>query len=242
MDLSNKTIFAILAVTLMITVIGTFVNLSKMYDLSFIGLTGAAVSTDQGNATITITQQTSITNSFNDIQFGSGFVNASCTACVMDSNGTRASIGCCGTFNMSNNLGFLLENTGNINLSVNYTCAGNCTAAQFIGGTSPAFQIRVTNNFNAGQSGEVGATDTVASCAGGINGAGTAGLNITSYIPVTAAGDFLCGNSSTNGYVLSFVNTQDAFVVDLNVSVPEDAPVGTGQKITYFTFNALATG
>ena len=242
MYLSNKTIFAILAVTLIIAVTGTFVNLSKIYDLGFLGLTGAAVSSDQGNATITITQQTSITNNFNDIQFGSGFVNASCTACVMDSNGTRASVGCCGTFNMSNNLGFLLENTGNINLSVNYTCTGNCTAAQFIGGTSPAFQIRVTNNFNAGQAGELGTADTVASCAGGINGAGTAGLNITSYIPVTAAGDFLCGNSSTNGYVLSFLNSQDAFVVDLNVSIPEDAPVGSGQKITYFTFNALATG
>ena len=28
----------------------------------------------------------------------------------------------------------------------------------------------------------------------------------------------------------------------VNVSIPEDAPVGSGQKITYFTFNALATG
>ncbi len=241
MDLSNKNIFVILAVTLIITVTGTFFNLSKIYDLNYLGLTGAATSTDQGNATITITQQTSITNNFNDIQFGSGFVNASCTVCVMDSNGTRTA-GCCGTFNMTNSLGFLLENTGNINLSVNYTCAGNCTAAQFIGGTNPAFQIRVTDNFNAGQSGEVGATDTVASCQGGRNSQGTAGLNITSYIAVTAAGDYLCGNTTATGYQLSFLNTQDAFVVDLNVSVPDDAPVGTGQKITYFTFNALATG
>jgi len=237
MDLSNKTIFAILAVTLIITVTGTFVNLSKMYDLGFLGLTGAAVSTDQGNATITITQQTSITNNFNDIQFGSGFVNASCTACVMDSNGTRASVGCCGTFNMSNSLGFLLENTGNINLSLNYTCAGNCTAAQFIGGTSPAFQIRADTNFNSGQSGEVGALDTSASCGGGTtNGL----LNLSSYTAVTAAGDFICGNSTT--YPLGFTNSNDAIVIDLNVSVPDSAPVGTGQKITYFTFNALATG
>lgn len=237
MDLSNKTIFAILVVTLVITVTGTFVNMSKMYGLGYLGLTGAAVSTDQGNATITITQQTSITNNFNDIQFGSGFVNATCTACVMDSNGTRASIGCCGTFNMTNSLGFLLENTGNINLSLNYTCAGNCTAAQFIGGTSPAFQIRATTNFNSAQSGEIGTLDTSASCGGGTtNGL----LNLTAYSPVTAAGDFICGNSTT--YPLGFTNTLDAIVIDLNVSVPEDAPVASGQKITYFTFNALATG
>ena len=239
MDLSNKTIFAILAVTLMITVTGTLVNLSRMHGLG-LGLTGAATSTDQGNATITISQQTSITNSFNDISFGSGFVNASCAgSCNMDSNGSMTE-GCCGTFNRSNDFGFLLENTGNINLSVNYSCAGNCTAAQFIGGTSPAFQIRVTDNFNAGQSGEVGAVDTQTGCSAGINGAGTSGLNITTYVSVAAVGDYICGNST--GYQLDFTNTEDAFVVDLNVSVPADAPPATGQKIAYFTFTATATG
>lgn len=237
MNLSNKTIFVILTVTLAITLAGTLVNIDKMYDFGHLGLTGAAVSNDQGNATITITQQTSIANNFNDIQFGSGFVNASCTACVMDSNGTRASVGCCGTFNMTNSFGFLLENTGNINLSLNYTCTGNCTAAQFIGGTNASFQIRATTNFNSAQSGEVGILDTSASCGGGTtNGL----LNLSTYTNVTAAGDFICGNSTT--YPLSFLNNLDAIVIDLNVSVPEDAPVASGQKITYFTFNALATG
>ena len=243
MKLSNKSIFAILAVTLVITIAGTLVNLSKIYDFGYLGLTGSAVSTDQGNATITITQQTSITNNFNDIQFGSGYVNSSCTVCNMDSNGS-GNFGCCGTFNWTrgsstphNFSGFLLENTGNINLSLNYTCAGNCTAAQFIGGTSPAFQIRATTNFNSQQSGESGTTDTSASC----GGATTNGLlNLSTYTGVTAAGDFICGNSTT--YPLSFLSGNDAIVIDLNVSIPEDAPGGGGQKITYFTFNALATG
>lgn len=242
MELSNKTIFAILAVTLVITITGTFVNLSKIYDFGYLGLTGAAVSTDQGNATITISQQTSITNNFNDIQFGSGYVNSSCTVCNMDSNGS-GNFGCCGTFNWTrgsttgNFSGFLLENTGNINLSLNYTCAGNCTAAQFIGGTSPAFQIRATTNFNSQQSGEVSAIDSSASCGGGTtNGL----LNLSTYVAVAAVGDFICGNTTT--YPLSFLSALDAIVIDLNVSIPEDAPVGTGQKITYFTFNALATG
>src|SRR3989344_7372179 len=109
MDLSNKTIFAILALTLVITITGTFVNLGKIYDLGHLSLTGAATSSAGGNATITISQSTSITNNFRTIQFGSGFVNSSCSVCSMDSNG-GITAACCGTFKQSNNLGFLFEN------------------------------------------------------------------------------------------------------------------------------------
>lgn len=235
MELSNKTIFAILAVTLVITLTGTFVNMSRLYGLGYLGLSGAAVATDAGNATITISQSTAITNNFDFIQFGSGFVNASCSICYMDTNGVITA-GCCGTFNQSNNLGFLLENTGNINLSVNYTCSGSCTAATFVGGTSPAFQIRATNNSAAGQAGEIGAADTAGSC----NEEFFRGLNITNYsVSVAAAGHWLCGNGSI--FPLNFVNSADAFVVDLNVSVPVDAPPKAVQNAS-FVFNALATG
>lgn len=233
--LSNKAIFVILAVTLVIALTGTFVNMGRWYGLGYPGLTGAATAADSGNATITISQSTSITNNFDFIQFGAGFVNASCTVCVMDTNGVITAA-CCGTFNQSNNLGFLLENTGNINLSVNYTCTGSCTAAQFIGGTNPAFQIRATNNSFAGQAGEVSTADTVGSC----NNEFFRGFNITNYsVSVAAAGHWLCGNGSV--FPLDFTDIQDAFVVDLNVSVPSDAPAAAARNAT-FVFNALATG
>ncbi len=237
MDLSNKTIFAILVFTLVISLAGTVVNMNRIYDFSYLGLTGAASTTAVGSSTVTVSQVTSITNDLpgTAIQFGSGFVNSTCTVCNMDSNGTRTA-GCCGTFNMTNSFGFLLENTGNVNLSLNYTCAISCTAATFIGGTNPAFQIRATTNSNSAQSGEVGTLDTSASCGGGTtNGL----LNLSTYTAVTAAGDFICGNSTT--YPLGFTNTLDAIVIDLNVSIPENAPIG-GQQLASFTFNALATG
>ena len=235
MNWSNKTIFAVLAVTLMITVVGTAVNMGKIYGFGYLGLTGAATTSAGGNATITISQSTSITNNFRTIQFGSGFVNSSCSVCSMDSNG-GFSTACCGTFNQTNNLGFLLENTGNINLSVNYTCAGSCTANTFIGGTNPAFQMRTTNNSFVAQAGETMTTDTLGSCWNNLTG----GLNLTNnYTNITAAGNWLCGNGSN--YALSFIDTHDAFVVDLNVSVPQDAPTGSLQAAN-FTFNALATG
>jgi len=235
MDLSNKTIFVILAVTLLLTLAGTVVNMNRLYDLGYLSLTGAATATAGGNATLTISQSTSITNNFRTIQFGSGFVNGSCTSCNMDSNG-GFSPSCCGTFNNTNNLGFLLENTGNINLSVNYTCAGSCTAATFIGGTGPNFQIRTTNNSFAAQAGEVVALDTLGSCWE----SNFVGLNLSNnYTNVTAAGHWLCGNGSI--YPLSFTDAYDAFVVDLNVSVPSDAPTSSFRSAN-FTFNALTTG
>lgn len=235
MELSNKTIFAILTVTLVITLTGTFVNLSRLYDLGYLGVTGAATAADSGNATITISQSTSISNRFDFIQFGAGFVNSTCTVCNMDTNG-GITAACCGTFNQSNNLGFLLENTGNINLSVNYTCTGSCTAAAFLGGTGPNFMIRTTNNTFAAQGGEAGALDTLGSCWDN----STRGLNLSNnYTNVTADGAWLCGNGSI--YPLSFTDTYDAFVVDLNVSVPQDAPTAAIRNAT-FVFNALTTG
>ncbi|MEK6809143.1 MAG: hypothetical protein AABY40_00555 [Nanoarchaeota archaeon] len=234
-ELSNKTIFAILAVTLIIALTGTFVNMGRIYGIEYLGLTGAATAADSGNATITISQSTSITNNFDFIQFGAGFVNSSCTVCVMDTNGIITAA-CCGTFNQSNNLGFLLENTGNVNLSVNYTCTGSCAAAEFIGGTNPAFQIRATNNSFATQAGEISAADTLGSC----NNDLFRGFNITNYsVSVAASGHWLCGNGSV--FPLDFTDNQDAFVVDLNVSVPSDAPTAAIRNAT-FVFNALATG
>ncbi len=236
MNSTNKTIFAILLVTLVITVVGTSLNVSKLYDLGYLGLTGAATSSAGGNATITISQSTSITNNFRTIQFGSGFVAAGCTSCSMDSNG-GITTSCCVGFNTSNNLGFLLENTGNINISVNYTCAGSCLASAFIGGTGPNFMIRTTNNTFAAQAGETGTLDgPLGSCWESF----FRGLNLSNnYTNVTAAGNWLCGNGSV--FPLDFTDSQDAFVVDLNVSIPSDAPTGSF-KAANFTFNALATG
>ncbi len=235
--LSNRNIFQILLLTLIITLIGTTVNVNKLFHIagnSMGSLTGAASTNAIGSSTITVSQSTSITDDFTVIQFGSGFVNASCTVCNMDSDGVITQ-GCCGTFNRTNNRGFLLENTGNVNLSVNYTCLSSCNSTTFVGGTSPAFQIKTTNNSVASQSGEVGAADTAGACFG----QGVSGLNFTSYKDVSAAGDWLCGNSTT--YPFESTDTKDAFVVDLNVSVPADAPTGS-QKSALFTFNALATG
>ena len=226
----NKPVLTLLIVALALTIIGMLISLDKLTGWEFF-LTGAATNTSTGTSNLTITALTSISNKYNNINFGSGYVNSSCTNCTMDSNGEFNNACCIGGF-ASLTSGFLLENTGNINLSVNYSCSGSCNATPFIGGTSPLLQLNTTPNNVAAQSGETGAADSIASCGGN--------LNITSYSNITAAGDWLCGNSTS--YRLDYTDSKDAFVVDIKVRIPSDAAGGQGQQNATFTFSAQSSG
>jgi hypothetical protein len=241
-------VISLLAAAVLFSFLLTLINFSSYSDFS-VRITGAATTSATGVSNITISTSTSITNNVASIQFGSGYVNSSCSACVMDSNGQHNQTGpcCLGFFNTST--GFLLENTGNTNLSVNYTCSGSCTADSFIGGTNPKFKLKVTSNYLAGQSGEVIA-DTTASCALNILGTQYRGWNISAspgtdlttpertYSDISAGGSWLCGNMTH--FPLNSTDVSDAAVIDINVSIPTDAPTGTVKTAT-FTFNAISS-
>jgi len=231
-EISNKAIVFLLLFTLLITISGTIVSINKLLGLEgYPSITGAGTSNATGTASVTISANTAITNNVATINFGSGYVNSTCTQCRMDSDVGLSGVNCCiGFTNITS--GFLLENTGNINVSVNYECAFNCTAATLIGGTKPGFEIKWTANSAAAQAGEVGSLDSTASCEGKFN---------ATYENVTAAGKFICGNASGN-YSLDFNNALDAFVVDINLTIPVDAPNTGGARSAVFTFNATSTG
>ncbi len=258
--ISNKTIFLLLGIALVITIAGTAFNVAKLLNFgSWSVLTGAASTVVGGNASVTIQSQTKVTNVGNaTVAFGSGYVNGSgsCSVCRMDSNGTVDNDTCCVSFNRLNT-GFLLENTGNENVSVNWSCSGNCTGASFIG-TSGELEIKVTANSVAVQSGELGATDSSTSC-GGVEGTGAGSFpngawNITNgstsatrypmvtYVGLTdtASSGWLCGN--TTHYPLESADARDAAVVDVNVTIVAGTG-GSGYGSTAkFTFTALSSG
>ena len=244
-----------------------------------LGLSGAASSTSLGEINLTLLSATSFTNQRTTIDFGSGYVNASCSYCGMSSssdnisyftNGSNlSSVGysntCCVSFNTTQNLGFLLENTGNVNLSVGYTCSANCTHAGFIGGSSSlapgmgGLELKVTQNSGALQGGEAGSTDTDGSCKGGGSGAGLShsiGWNITnssSYINQTSygrfgnntyavlspAGHWLCGNATL--FFLDSADAYDAAVIDINVTIPSTAPLTNIRNSVQLTFNGTSS-
>lgn len=272
-DVSGRTIVALAVVLLLLAAVVIF-NVSKLSMEGTGDLISGAASSSSGEINLTITSTTSLTNQVAQMNFGSGRVNGTCSYCIMSSNNTNVSIYgngsifhngdgsalCCVGFTRVGKTGFLLENTGNVNLSVGYTCSGNCTHAAFIGGNLASsmggISIRVTNQLTALQSGESGATDNAASCLGGGAATRDTGWNITnstSYDPTTglgtpgsvytslsSLGHWLCGNGTS--YPLSFINTNDAAVVDLNITVPHDAP-GTGLlKAFTLTFNGTSSG
>lgn len=284
-EISNKTIVLLLALALLITVASTIFTLQKLqgFDQTFSVITGAP-SFSFGETNITISEVTSLslqaTGNGTVLNFGTGYVNGTCNACIMDSNGTSSNIFangsntsqanqavCCVSFTIPT-AGFLLENTGNTNLSVGYTCTGDCTFATFLGGVRPpgtgGLEIKVTNNLVAAQSGEEGVLDTAASCRGGGILYRDSGWNITNssaYTSCSGAGGnivtgnctgtpavtytmlqsrhYLCGNSSN--FPLMSDNTQDAGVIDINLTVLADA-LGTGVRSSFrLTFNGSSS-
>ena len=292
-EISNRTIMGLLFLALFLTIASTVIGVSKLNRLGGVyNLVTGAPSFSFGETNVTISSITALTligGNGTAINFGTGFINSSCNFCQMDSNSIFVSgysngsnlsgafqTQCCTTFTTPS-AGFLLENTGNTNLSVGYTCSGNCTFANFIGGTrgeitkvgstgGSGLEFKVTSNNIASQGGEEGILDTAASCRGGgtlyrdsswnitnssaysncpsgfsnsFNGNCT-GIGTATYASLSTIGHYLCGNSSS--YPLMSDNTQDAAVIDINITIAYDSGIGGGRSSFRLTFNGTSSG
>ncbi|MFC1705061.1 hypothetical protein ACFLZ6_01890 [Nanoarchaeota archaeon] len=222
MEVSNKTIAALLLVAIAVSLTGTFVSLNKVGKVDF-PITGMASNRSQGKARLYVGALTELTNQVPTIDWGTGYVNSTFTNCTMDSEGNLTG---CVSFTPVYE-GFLLENTGNKALSVNFTSDKNAT--DFINGTAPSFQLKMTPNSIRQQANEsIVVLDNAASC--GDN------WYPSTYTEVNVTGWFLCGNETE--YPFNFQTNQDAAVVDLLVRVPENSP--TGQKNVTLTFTGTS--
>jgi hypothetical protein len=234
-DVSNKTIVGLLMVALVITVVGTVISVNKInsMDSGYLDLTGAATSTS-GTTTLQVDSNTAIVGIVTALDFGNGYVNSSDTACVLNSEGQRESNASCVGFNNLTQ-GFLIENTGNKNVSLNMSCTGNCSAADFIGGTSPEFNYKVTSANTANdQSGQSSSNDTAVSCDEGWHNATyspVGQLNTNAY--------YICGDATSFNF--SYGAALDAVVVDFNVTIPDDANQTGSNLSATFTFVAAST-
>ena len=276
---SNKLLAVLLALAIIITITGTLFTLQKLWYLqrSSLLITGAP-SFSFGETNITVSSVTSLSLSGGNgtaISFGSGYVNGSCNACIMDSNGTSSNMFangsntsqdanqavCCVSFTIPAS-GFLLENTGNTNLSVGYTCTGNCTHASYLGGArwpgQGGLEIKISRNNDMLQGGEEGAVDSAASCQGGGTLYRDNGWNVTNltsytiagatarigsgvYTSLSSIGHYLCGNSSN--FPLAPDNTRDAAVIDINLTVLSDSGSNLGVRSSFrLTFNGSSSG
>jgi len=271
-------IIVLLSIALILSLSGTIINLNRLHNTEYVfsGLTGAA-SFSYGFTNLTITSNTALSlfgGNGTTLNFGSGYINSTCNATAMDSNNINISYyangsnlganGRCGVGFSGVSTGFLIENTGNINVSVGYVCTGNCTHALFIGGAriygTNGIDIKVTQNVDAQQSGEDGGIDTAASCQGGGSYYRDTGWNITNSSSYTGgalgsfgtgsytafapsssgSGHYLCGNSSH--FPLASDNNRDAAVVDFNITIGADAPASGVRSSFTITFNGTSSG
>ena len=248
MLISPKTMIVFLVIALIFTLTSTFLNIHK---ISFFNnlVTGQATNTTVGTATLTVSSATALSLKVSSIAFGSGFVNtttAACTYCNTDTEfgPTSGNDSCCGQFN-NVTAGFLVENTGNENVTLNFTCAGSCTAAAFINGTSPSFQFKITNATNGIYGGKGkgsnstgdSVNDTLPSCGSG-NGSS---FNYSSWTNMGASSFNLCGKDGTTEYYFGSAGVRDAFVMDLKIQIPSDALTSSVQTAT-ITFAAASAG
>lgn len=193
-------------VTLLSWIVATVTLLALLATLNTFGvITGNA--TDTAEANLTIQSSASITFSTSQINFGSGYVDA--TALY---NGTLSTEGELTNVTSFTNVtqGLVLENNGNVNVSV--TLVSSKAASAFIGGVlggGPSFQWKAKNNSEDDEGG---------SCIGEIQ-------NIGSYTEAVTSPVTICNN-------LRYEDTNDTIEIDLKLVVPKDAIGTKGTVIT----------
>jgi hypothetical protein len=213
MDLSNKTLALLLVVTLVVSMSGTLLSLSRLESAGksqAITTTGNAA--DQGNVTLEINSTASLIFIVRSINFGSGLVNSTggFDNCTMDSYGNIARPNCVGFTTVSE--GLVVENDGSQNLSVQLRSSESNES--LIGGSlggGPRFEWNISNN------------DTRACLVPLFTANGT-------FVPVntSAPGTLICGDLN--------YNQNDSLRIHVRINIPQNSL--SGQRNATF----IATG
>jgi len=111
--------------------IGTYSSLIKLSKF-----TGGAV--DSSVINLTIEESVLINFTVDNINWGIGFVFGNASYSFVDTLGNVVN----GTWDPVSS-GFVIENIGNLNLSLNFSTGKN--AESFIGGTAPSYKYRISN-------------------------------------------------------------------------------------------------
>lgn len=228
-NVSNKTIMVLLAITLMITVVGTIVSVSKLTQLGdrYGILTGATVDnrTQTGTTTLTLAGTAGIKMDDGTVNFGSGYVKAGHSYAILRSDYTNVYRGDITQGNWTNwinttevtDFNMTVSNNGTIFLELNITsetdahaeawlCTGDvCTS------DDARLQVKAVNH-------------EASSCtaSGGIQSAYTDLLTHDSKVDVTLCDEFDYDSSS------------DEIDILFNATIPKDA--GTGAHVLTVTF------
>jgi len=205
MELSNKTLIYLVSISIIVTLIGTMINLTKLGQVQY--LTGLPVG---GAVNITVNTTASINLTQGVINWGSGQVSQGFVNATLDTNNDSA-YAVRGSWSATGIRPFILQNVGNVPVNVSINSTTNATA--YIGGSGPAFRYFVQNAAGNGSA-----------CESGL-------ANQTDFNP--------SGNASQKQplcNVFNFTLNRDHIWININITIPDDAP--TGSKNTTIIFNA----
>jgi hypothetical protein len=176
-------------------------------------ITGFA--TDTGTVNITVESAAAINFTLDVLNFGSGRVNLGSTNATLDSskNGASAASNVTNGNFSGNTAGLLLENVGNVNVTLKLGFQKNATS--FLGGTSPSYAFNLTNN-------------RTGSC---VN---TTGFLMNQFYEINQTALY---NSSQDGVMMCdkffFESTRDMLRIDIRLHLPSDSRTGSlGDIIT----------
>jgi len=98
-------------------------------------VTGSSV---EGLINVTIERAALVNFTIDNIDWGSGYVYANASSASLDTLGNVAN----GTWDVVGS-GFVIENIGNVNLTLNFSSLKN--ASTFLGGTNPSYKYIISN-------------------------------------------------------------------------------------------------
>lgn len=239
MEDTNRVLALLLVASIVISLGGTIVSLSKLEGL---GITGYQTATDTGLVQLNITSETNIAITSGTMDFGNGFVNSTCSNCTMWSNSNStgsnySDASCCESdwtvLGPNASSGIWVQNQGNTNLTVNINFSAN--AASFIGGSNPAplFDFRIVNDSDARTCQHTACTapgdDTTGSCVD----PGWGNQYMSSWATANTSDVLVCASGGFKP-----ITTQDEFAVDIRVRVPRTATASQKTATIFFTGTA----
>lgn len=188
--------------------------------LERIGFTGYATAGNTTSGIINLTVQTGVVINFSidTIQWGTGSVNAGAQNATLDTSKRDHSLKVVNgnwsgvthgnkSFYDNRTNGLILQNLGNVNVSLYLISTANAT--NLIGGTSPSYQINITNN-------------KTGSCFQNVASEAYNATNLTTYMEnnnFTGSGKKLCD-------MFGYEDTKDEIRVDIYLRVPSDSKTG----------------
>ncbi len=209
MDLSNKSLALMLLAAVVVSLGGTLLSLQKITTLqenpTSVEITGQA--SDTGTTNLSIEDQVGCAVRSN-IDFGSSSV----TGVTIDSDTNNDNYSDC----QNNDCEMILNNTGNVNVSVNFSSdTGGTSLFESTSSGANDFNYSINNGTEQGGLGNGGCTNTTSFF----------GSSIDNNVQTTE--DLVCNN-------FYYADGQDALHAEYRLHIPSDE--GTGEKKATITF------